>query len=182
MSQSQPEAEAYWTPEAIRSWRMWAHYPHSASISNQHIYSLTNLIKWDQDMPPSWCAKFPQFERFHPSPYWGCTCGWWALKPDILHDPIEWGERKVWHFAAALRMGVLGSVRQWGEVIEYEHGYRSQHVAIESIYQISAEPDYLESLPMYRYLPDMALSSFNRRARDVAENLELPIETVWLHG
>jgi hypothetical protein len=36
-----------------------------------------------------------------------------------------------------LTLGVIGWVQQWGVVDEYEHGYRSQYVRIESLIDLT---------------------------------------------
>lgn len=56
----------------------------------------------------------------HPAPQWDCTCGFYAVPADRLHE---------WPFG-----GLIAEVELSGVVIEHESGYRAQYQRVVGLY------------------------------------------------
>jgi hypothetical protein len=77
-------------------------------------------------------------------------CGYFNLGYHALRDK-EQAEREVFTHAYWSPC-VVGSVALWGEVIEHEHGWRSEYAAIRSINQITGVRDFLSKQRLLRDL------------------------------
>lgn len=135
---NQPPPE-HWTPEYVRGWRQWS----TTAVSGLSLLcSITTRDLWTRDMPPAYCQ--PRWNegkmkgRPHMSPEWQCKCGYYSLKPGSLIRPDNW-PKGSWSARNAVDMGVMGWVNSWGSIIETEHGYRSEHIKIDSFIMFDME-------------------------------------------
>ena len=63
----------------------------------------------------------------------------------------EQAEREA-HMHACWNSAVIGSVAMWGEVIEHEHGWRSEYAAVQSLTEIAGSGDFSNKRRLLRQL------------------------------
>ena len=64
----------------------------------------------------------------------------------------EQAEREAASTHAYWTPSVIGSVAMWGEVIEHEHGWRSEYAAVRSITEITGDRDFSSKQRLLREL------------------------------
>jgi hypothetical protein len=100
----------------IIGWRVW-------NLCNGLLHSVFVARTWHPGV----------FERSSSKRCGYCNPGYHAFRDK------EQAERQASTFAYKGFPTVVGSVAMWGEVIEHEHGWRSEYAAVRSITKITAD-------------------------------------------
>lgn len=142
------------------------------------LKSLTVLEWWEPKMPAARCdpAWRNKLLPTHPAPDPDCQCGYWGVKPDYLDQGEAWPQG-IWSPKAVIDYGIAGWVEQWGVVDEYEKGYRSEHIKINSFIAFPlpwVEKNYTP--PCHpRHWKALALDAYMLRAGQLADRFDVPL-------
>lgn len=96
---------------------------------------------------------------------------------------------EIWHFAmwdrdSILQMGTLGIVESWGEIIEYEHGYRAERTQIVALFDLPWRwvdancRIWMENDGLRTHILNHDWEGYQQRAHEAAKTYGIPVISI----